>query len=393
MWLLDHLLKAGADLNARDVRTGRTALMAAAQSRTIDTLRLLLACPHLQIDLVCNAGCTALELAKAAHHRDAAIELLQAGAAVDLSNGIPYSNSMLSWAIESRDGEMVRLLLQRNAAGSGQADARCDEAVAHAVQIKCADIVECLLDAGLAGPPTHALVGSIVPDSTSLGHASATRMVLSPESWEAGAPVYGKPAGARLKHRAFFGGLETYVPMIVIADLLLSGKPGLSLWPAAAAAQAAPLQAFDDFLPRIPAATRRFVDVRESVMLHLHARGMLVAVALPLADCAKGGYGPGADLLASAGQAVNAQQKAMYNAAALSALKPLEQGELAARIYASAGISATGAKPNALRRKPAGSLARGQLADRTATDDQHRAKRRSLAHAVPDPGGSVKAVC
>lgn len=105
----------------------------------------------------------------------------------------------------------------------------------------------------------------------------------------AGAPAAGKPAGARIKFAMFFGGLETYVPMIAIADLPLSCKPAPNLWPAAAAIHAAPLQAFDHFLPRIPAITRRVVDVRESVLLHLHARRMLVAVALPLADCAKGG--------------------------------------------------------------------------------------------------------
>jgi ankyrin repeat protein len=346
--LLDYLLNAGADPNVRDARTGRTALMAAARRGMIVILRLLLACPRLQIDLACNAGCTALELARAGDNRDAAITLLGAGAKVVLSNDIPYFRTLLSWAIERRDGEMVRLMLERCVAGSGHTDVACDAAVAHAVQLKCVDIVECLLDAGLAGPATHALVGTIVPESTSISHASALGMVFNPESWQAGAPVAGKPTGARIKFPIFFGSLETYVPMIAIADLLLSSKPAPNLWPDAAAVYAAPLQAFDHFLPRIPANTRRVVDVHESVLLHLHGRGMLMAVALPLADCAKGGYGTGVDLLAGAGLAVNAQQKAMYDAAALSALKPQEQGEIAARIYASAGISAKGVRRLAL---------------------------------------------
>nr|WP_314630912.1 ankyrin repeat domain-containing protein [uncultured Noviherbaspirillum sp.] len=342
--LLDYLLNAGADPNVRDARTGRTALMAAAYRGTIDILRLLLASPGVQVDLACNAGCTALELARAADQRDAAIALLGAGAKVVLSNRIPYARTLLSWAIGNSDGEMVRLILERCAAGSGQADVACDAAVAHAVQLKCVDIVECLLDAGLAGPETHALVGTIVPESTNMSHASALGMVFDPEAWQADAPAAGRPAGARIKLREFFGSLETYVPLIAIADLLLSCKPGPSLWPAAFAVNAAPLQAFDLFLPRLPAIARRVVDVREHVMLYLHGRGMPVAVALPLADVAKGGYGPGADLLASAGQAVNVQQKAMYDAAALSTLKPREQGETAARIYASAGISAQGVR-------------------------------------------------
>ena len=346
--LLDYLLNAGADPNVRDARTGRTALMAAAHRGRIDILRLLLACPRLQIDLVCNAGCTALELARGADHRDAAMALLGAGAKVVLSSEIPYFRSLLSWAIERRDGEMVRLILERHAAGSGQADAPCDDAVAHAVQLKCADIVECLVDAGLAGPATHALVGTIVPESAIMTHASALSMVFNPDMWEAAPPVAGRPVGARIKLAAFFGSLETYVPMIAIGDLLLSCKPAPGPWPAAAPVQTAPLQAFDGLLPRLPAAARRVVDLHEIVMLHLHGRGMLVAVALPLADCAKGGYGPGVDLLAGAGKAVNPHQKAMYDAAALSTLKPQEQGEIAARIYASAGISAKGVRRLAL---------------------------------------------
>jgi ankyrin repeat protein len=346
--LLDYLLNAGADPNVRDTRTGRTAAMAAAQRGRIDILRLLLACPRLQVDLACNAGCTALELARAADHRDAAIALLGAGAKVVLSSEIPYFRSFLSWAIEGRDGEMVRLILERRAAGSGQADAHCDAAVAHAVQLKCVDIVEYLVDAGLAGPATHALVGTIVPESTIMTHASAITTVFNPDMWEAATPVAGRPAGARIKLAAFFGSLETYVPMIAIGDLLLSCKPAPGPWPAAAPVQAAPLQAFDGLLPRLPAIARRAVDLREIVMLHLHGRGMLLAVALPLADCVVGGYSPAVDLLASVGQAVNAQQKAMYDAAALSTLKPQEQGEIAARIYASAGIGAKGARRLAL---------------------------------------------
>ena len=342
--LLDYLLNAGADPNVRDARTGRTAAMAAARRGRIDVLHLLLACPRLQIDLACHTGCTALELARGADHRNAAIALLGAGAKVDLSSGIPYFRSLLSWAIEGRDGEMVRLILERHAAGSGQADAHCDAAVAHAVQLKCVDIVECLLDAGLAGPATHALVGTIVPESTVMTHASAVSMVFNPDMWETATPVAGKPAGARIKLAAFFGSLETYVPMIAIGDLLLSCKPAPGPWPAAAPVQAAPLQAFDGLLPRLPAIARRAVDLREIVMLHLHGRGMLLAVTLPLADCVMGGYSPAVDLLASVGQAVNAQQKAMYDAAALSTLKPQEQGEIAARIYASAGISAKGVR-------------------------------------------------
>ena len=346
--LLDYLLNAGADPNVRDVRTGRTALMAAAHRGTVDSLRLLLACPRLQIGLVCNAGCTALELARAADKRDAAIALLRAGAKVVWSNDIPYFKSLLSWAIGRRDGDMVRLMLERCAAVSGQDDVACDAAVAHAVQLKCADIVECLVDAGLAGSPIHTPLGIVVPGSASFSHALAIETIFNPESWQAGAPVSNKSAAARMKDREFLDSLERYVPTIVVADLLLSCKPAPGLWPASAAVQAAPLMAFDDLFPQMPATGLAATRVRESVLLHLHAVGMPVAVALALADCIAAGYGPGMALLACAGQAVNAQQKAMYNAAALSALKPREQGGIAARIYASAGISAKGAERLAL---------------------------------------------
>lgn len=349
--LLDYLLQAGVNPNLKDIRSGRTALMAAASKGRVDIMGLLLACPTLKIDLVCHVGCNALQLAMFNNMRDAVACLLKAGAKIALPTVHDYSKSLLRWAIERKDCDMVRLLLARYAAGFGQALLRCDAAMAHAVQVKCADIVECLLDAGLAESAPRPLVSLIDQILTREGHAAASAAVFEAQACRASAMAAGMAAEAPIKDNALVYGLEHYVPAIVIADLQLGCKPAASLWLAAAAAAspalAAPLQTFNALLAPIVARRLSVGSFRESLLRHLHGQGLSMAVALPLADCVSA-CDQGLALLASAGQTVNAQQKAMYYAAALSALKPQALGTAAARIYASSGVSAKGAERLAL---------------------------------------------
>ena len=157
--LLDYLLKPGVDSNLRDIGSGLTPLMAAACTGRVDIMRSLLACPGLEIDLVCpnpraklnnSAECTALELAISENKRDAAVCLLKAGAKVAWPTEPGYRNSVLGWAITHRDCDMVRLVLERCAASFGQGNVRCDAAMKQAVEARCTDIVECLVEAGHA---------------------------------------------------------------------------------------------------------------------------------------------------------------------------------------------------------------------------------------------------
>ena len=118
--LLDYLLKPGVDPNLRDIGSGLTPLMAAACSGRVDIMRSLLACPGLEIDLVCpnpranldnSAECTALDLAILENKREAAVCLLKAGAKVAWPTDLGYRTSVLGWAIEHSDCEMVRLVV------------------------------------------------------------------------------------------------------------------------------------------------------------------------------------------------------------------------------------------------------------------------------------------
>ena len=241
---------------------------------------------------------------------------------------------------------MVRLVLAQCAAGSGHGKV-CGAAMTHAVRIKCAGIVECLLDAGLAGSESCHLVSLIHQASPRQGHTAAIDAVSKAEASRASVVAAGMAAPAQSNFDVMIYGLENYVPAIAIADLQLGCKRAPDLWTPTASALAAPLLAFNELFAPIVARILVPISPRESLLLHLHRKGMLMAVALPLAERI-GACEQGLALLASAGQPVNAQQKAMYNAAALSALKPQEQGEIAARIYASSGISAKGAERLAL---------------------------------------------
>ena len=342
--LLDYLLRAGADPNVMDVETGRTALMIAAQRGTIDTLRLLLACPRMQIDLVCNAGCTALELARAAHNRDAAIQLLGAGAKVDLRDSVRYHKSWLYWAIDREDGEMFGLLLKRMATAPAPDSSIWEDAMEHAVESECADIVECLMAADHAGSVPIALAKTIA-----------------------------RSLGQKIKDVALLDfSVTTYkkqVRAIAIADLQIGCKPAASLWPVATAAQgvpaiAAPLQTLKELFEPIFGSNYNF-DQRGGLLRKLYKGGLLMTVALPLTSWA-GACGQGLQLLANVNRSVNPQQKSMYYAAALSMLNPQELSTTAVRIYAASGISANGVERLAL-------AARSQFNDVQTLIDQANA--------------------
>lgn len=347
--LLGYLLKAGADPNVQDARSGRTALMAAAENGQVDAMRLLMSCPGLKLDLCCASpdaslagsdGYSAVHLAMRCGKRAAIVCLLTAGAKVAVPAGRGYEQSLLRWAIERSDCDIVRLLLEQWAAGSGQPAARCDAALAHAVQARCAGIVECLLEAGHAAAPPGPLVRFICQESDNRSRDALAGLVPDEQAHHAGAALAGH-AGAMPEDGRPVSDKDAYASAIAIADLQLCCRTAADPWPDNVAARQAPLQAFSQLFGLASGHQQSMVHNRVNLLLNLHAEGLLMGVALPVADRITG-CDPGLALLAGEGRQPNAHHAAMYYVAALSGLKPQHHAAAAARIFAASGAGALG---------------------------------------------------
>jgi len=77
--IADLLVKAGANVNAQDKQC-QTALIKSAENNYVAKLRVLVKAPGIQLDRRDRQGCTALMVAKKAHHEDCVQVLLAAGA-------------------------------------------------------------------------------------------------------------------------------------------------------------------------------------------------------------------------------------------------------------------------------------------------------------------------
>jgi ankyrin repeat protein len=342
--LLAYLLAAGADPNQQDRRTGWTALMAAAAAGAIDIVQMLLACPGLKLDLPCHSGSTALEQAKLHRRVDVAACLLEAGASVRIPDD--YNGSLLKWAVNLRDANLVRLVLDQCRSASMRAHAHCGAAMAHAARTKCVGILELLLDWGHTVIGFDDLMAICWVPSVSTSHAVAIRRVLAAEANYARARAAGQSYQGKLAYDVAIYKLENYLPCIAINDLLRSyGKTaGFRLAITGSGTQPVPGQPLTLLNQLIAAGTSpgsMGIDSREGLLRSLSLQSMLMTVALPVADCLTG-RGRALALMAGPGCAVNAQQTAIYYAAALNTLAPAALKEEAARIYALAGISAHG---------------------------------------------------
>lgn len=342
--LLEHLVQKGANPNMQHQGDGWNALMHAVVQDRMDMLQMLLACPGLELDLVNRAGLTALQLAMSGDMRDAAMSLLKAGAKVALPAHYMSNTCLLRWAVDRRDGSLFRLVLERCDPDPAQARHLVKEALEHAVKDGCVDIVECLLAATPGAFASTGLIGQVHRASRNNGHAAAIDRALDAQLRLAEGMAAGKADAAKCRYHVDIDGLEHYVDAIVIIDLQLSRKPELESWPLAAlprmsSSQTTPLQVFQELLAPQLAEWDRSMDARENLLKHFQARLLSMAVALPVSDCL-GRTSPGLELLASPGRPVNPEQRAIYCAAALSALDPVAQAANAGRLFASANISA-----------------------------------------------------
>ena len=317
--VVKYLLDAGAAPNATDPRTGRTALMAAAAGRHPGVLQALLSCPHISLNTACGSGWTALQLAMFSGTRDAVIHLLRAGAAVDMPNDYNYRHSLLCRAVGRKDVEMVRLMLAQGGREFSHGMPRCQAAAAHAAESGSVDIVECLLDAGHPGPAPESLVSFISQASTQVLHAASATTLDAPVD---------------------------YAPAVTICDLPLVRLSTYDLWTSLATtspldARSQRLGMFSQLIAPLTSPRGMPADLRENLLLHLHKTGILLAAALPLADCL---------LLAlrglehySAGQHMDRTlQTTMHCATAASMLDLQALNLRVAATYSRAGISANG---------------------------------------------------
>ena len=210
-----------------------------------------------------------------------------------------------------------------------------------AVEEGCADIVECLLEAG------HAVV---IPDESisfiyrvwgRAGHAIAMSKVAEVKALRASfmADDHSDQTRHMFKKRASM--LERYARAIVIADLSLCHASASRLWPGVGATLTSPMEIFNRFVAPFVSAQPAEDASRALLLKHLHAQQVLITVALPILDRLTGRK-EGLALLAGADTEANVRQKAVYYAAALSIVQALEPDEMIDKVYASAGISANG---------------------------------------------------
>lgn len=350
--VVEFLLRAGAPPNLKDDRTGRTALMAAADRGRIDIMRALLAHPDLKFDLVCNAGWSALGLAMLSKQRDAAICLLKAGATVAFPGKSSYSSSLLCWSIDLRDIDLCRLVLERGHTVATPAAVPWDDVLMHAVQAHCAGVVECLLEAGAGHPELADKYRFVLPRQSLLGtsYSGSLRRLLEAHAARASAMAAGQPVAARQRHDVMVDDFDYYGDDIAIADLQRSYKAAAALWPTTTAtasksstASDAQLALFNQLLAPLASSTDAIDGARDALLSSLYRKRLFLSVALPVSDCLIG-RGKGLAVLAGPGGIANAQQRAIYYAAALSTLKPVEEAATAIRLYELAGVSGDGVK-------------------------------------------------
>lgn len=104
-------LDAGGDPNARDPRSGETALIIAMREESMNVFKELLRNPRLDLELAAPNGNTALMMAAFKRNKPAVLALLDRGAAVNRKGWSP-----LHYAAASGATDIARLLLERGAA-------------------------------------------------------------------------------------------------------------------------------------------------------------------------------------------------------------------------------------------------------------------------------------
>jgi ankyrin repeat protein len=112
------LIARGVDPNARDPRSGETALIIALREDSMNVFNALLSDPRVELELAAPNGNTALMMAAFKANKPAALALLGKGAAVNRSGWSP-----LHYAAAGGAADIAGILIGRGAALNARAPA------------------------------------------------------------------------------------------------------------------------------------------------------------------------------------------------------------------------------------------------------------------------------
>lgn len=101
----------GVDVNARDPRTGETAMIIALREESMNVFNALVADPRVDLELAAPNGNTALMMAAFKRNTPAALALLERGAKVNRKGWSP-----LHYAAAGDAADIARILIERGAA-------------------------------------------------------------------------------------------------------------------------------------------------------------------------------------------------------------------------------------------------------------------------------------
>ena len=109
-------LAKGVDVNARDPRTGETALIIALREDSMNVFNALVDDPRVKLELEAPNGNTALMMAAFKRNKPAALALLERGAKVNRAGWSP-----LHYAAAGDAADIARILIERGAALNSRA--------------------------------------------------------------------------------------------------------------------------------------------------------------------------------------------------------------------------------------------------------------------------------
>ena len=113
---VNALLARGVNVNARDPRSGETALIIALREDSQSVFNALVAHPHVDLELAAPNGNTALMMAAFKGNKPAAAALLDRGASVNRAGWSP-----LHYAAAGGSADIARMLIDRGAALNARA--------------------------------------------------------------------------------------------------------------------------------------------------------------------------------------------------------------------------------------------------------------------------------
>lgn len=175
IYVVQRLVKAGADINAKQHDGNITALWGAAVMGHVDIVRYLLE-QNAGVDIQDEYSGTPLYVASENGYVSVVRQLLQAGANVNLSGGL--HRKPLNAAAYSGHTEIVRLLLQQDVEVDPDEDYRYGSALGAASRKGHAEIVRLLLQKGWSVNRKLKTYNSAIVAAATYGHVEVVQALL-----------------------------------------------------------------------------------------------------------------------------------------------------------------------------------------------------------------------